>query len=390
MKKNVKLTTILAIATTVILLTTSIGWMADSTTLNAAQEDTPNEGDTFRLPPPVNTAAHDEWIEWYRTAEFDGLDHHTRDIILILHDFEADFHPDLEHDASWEVVALLAQKEMMQGIYPTSNNEQLLYSWLMGEYSPPSDINTIDRILLNIVGSADHMHRAHEVYEAAMFGASIGYVPDDLRDLDNSYWGREMFIATCDLIWDDCNPEEMRESIAANRELTPEEIAQLEADLENNPFSNTPDPILHESYMLPQAHAKEQLLTTGKYHRTFLNINAPNCSHQYTLGCSFNDRATGSDWNYVYEASTNHHDANQDSPHTSANVKFYASAGATLSTEALSQAISIIGKIDLPSDGSAKTDYGTTFVDISDTWNPPGANHSYGAEATSRATVTYN
>ena len=199
---------------TAILVAAYVGWMVDQTMPN-----TTSDGDhTSKIPAPVDTDTRDTWIEWYRTVEFDGLDHHTRDIILVLHDFEVDFHPDLDHDISWEVVALMAQRDMLGADYAPTANEELLHEWLIAEHEPPADMDLIDMAILEIVGSQENMYRADMVYEAAMFGASIGYVPDDLHMSDMSYWGREQFIAACDLVWEDCDPEEMRASIEAELE----------------------------------------------------------------------------------------------------------------------------------------------------------------------------
>ena len=203
---------------TAILVATSIGWVIDDQATSNVVSDADS---TSELPPATGTPTHSTWIEWYRTAEYDGLERHTRDILIVLHDFEVDFHPEFGHDISWEVVSLMAQRDILGMDYSPTANEELLHEWLISEYGPPADIDMIDMAILEIVGSEENLHRADMVYEAAMFGASIGYVPDDLQASDMRYWGREQFIAACDLVFEDCDPVWMRANIEAELERRP-------------------------------------------------------------------------------------------------------------------------------------------------------------------------
>ncbi|MXY37904.1 MAG: hypothetical protein F4Y82_00415 [Cenarchaeum sp. SB0665_bin_23] len=221
------LTSIAAVAVLVAVSPTS--WNgADQATLQDVPEEPENPGDTFILPPAVGTDAHDEWIKWYRNAEFDGLDSYTRDIVLALHDFEVAFHPDLNHDASTEAAALLAQRDRLDGAYTPTTNERLLHDWLIEQYPTPSTIQDIDDKLLDIVHTEDNLHHVKYVYNKLNEGANIGYVPKDLRDSDWEYWHWEMHIAACDILWEDCDPVQLREDLANNRELTAEEIEAIE------------------------------------------------------------------------------------------------------------------------------------------------------------------
>ena len=129
----------------------------------------------------------------------------------------------MDHDASAEVAALLAQKARLGDKYDPTTNESLVHDWLIAEYSPPKTISEIDAIILEIVGT-DNIHRAEEVHDTFNDAANTGHVLTDLYLSDRGYWHWEQHIAMCDLFWDDCDAEQLRADLTNNRELTEEEI----------------------------------------------------------------------------------------------------------------------------------------------------------------------
>lgn len=196
-----------------------------------SNDDNDNKnGTTFRSIPIVGTEAHDEWIEWYRTAEYEDMNALTRDIAIMFHDFEVKFNPDHDGpDVSGKAVALLIQKDrLLTGDdYDPTDNELLVHDWYITEHDPPADIGKIEAALRGIVGSADNMHYADDLYDATNVGANHGYVPNSLHMQNVIYWHYESLFASCEHFWDDCDADEMRKSVAMDRELTDTEMEQL-------------------------------------------------------------------------------------------------------------------------------------------------------------------
>ncbi|MYB46888.1 MAG: hypothetical protein F4X71_04005 [Cenarchaeum sp. SB0662_bin_33] len=390
-KKNKKLT-IMALALVIpiaILLAANPTQNGGSYVLFQGSSEAPeNPGDTFVAPPVVGTNAHDEWIEWYRNAEFDGLDSYTRDAALVLHDFEVMFSPDMEHDASWEVVALLAQKERLGDGYAPTTNEGLMHDWIIEQYQPPHTIPEIDAAVLAIVLTEDNFHYAENVYQTMTDVANIGYVPNDLREQDWEYWHWEMHIAVCDLFWEDCDPVQLREDLANNRELTAEEITAIEEYQNNNIRHGAVVTVEYDQSSLPTAYAAG-VRVVPKQNAAYLNLWADTCTHQDTIGCQFDDRDNGVGWNRVSESSTNHQDNRGDSPHTSDDIHFMASVSASNTSDVLSQYVYVTGQFTLPNDTTSLSKYGITGAVIQDEWDPSGSDHTYGAAAKTNADNTY-
>ena len=346
-----------------------------------------HEGGTFRLPPTPYTEAHDEWIEWYRTVELNAIESQTRDAALMAHDFEVAFHPDPDSDGSFIVVALLAQRDRLDGTYAPTTNERLMHDWVIQEHSPPNTISEIDDKLLDLVGSVDNLHYAEDLYDTMTSVANLGYVPNDLRDQDWEYWTWEGHIAACDLLFDDCDPVQLRLDLAENRELTEEELERLEGELGKQENSDAVDIVDH---VVPVAHAEELLTTVKKDNNAYLNVWADTCTHKHTIGCTFTDFNSGIGWNYVSESSTNHRDSHGDSPHTSSTIHFIVSVSAINSPGALSQYVYVYDKFTLPSTSTPVTDTGTIGASVRDSWNPSGQDHTFGASGKTYASVTYN
>lgn len=366
----------------IVAATASAMWIQDTSqdAISVTSSDNDTEHEKVRPIPPVGTEEHLEWIEWYRTANLDEMSALSRDTVLVLHDFEVDFHPGLDHDASAEVAALLAQKARLGDNYNPTTNELLVHDWLIAEYNPPKTIPEIDAAVLEIVGE-DNIYRAEEVYDTFTDAANRGHVPTDLRLSDMDYWHWEQHIAMCDLFWDDCDAEQLRADLANNRELTEEEIEQIEKEMAAN-SDTAPSTVGH----LPEAYA---IITAPKYNYAYINVWADTCSHQNTLGCDFQDRDEGIGRNSVEESSTNHRDSRGDSPHTSSTMHFQASASTSYSSGALFQYVSINGHFTHPNDGPTKTNYGTVGAFISDNRAASGSS-TFGAQASTYASVTYN
>lgn len=378
--KTISLMSLTAII--VVAATTSAIWIQD-TNQDAASvtfSDNDTEHEKVRPIPPVGTEEHLEWIEWYRTANLDEMSALTRDAAIIFHDFEVDFHPDGRGDIGGEVAALLVQKARLGNTYNPTTNELLLHDWLLKQYDVPKTIPEIDAIILEIVGM-DNIHRAEEVYDTLNDSANTGYVPTDLYLSDKDYWHWEQHIAMCDLFWDDCDAEQLRADLANNRELTEEEIEQIEKEMAAN-SDTAPSTVGH----LPEAYA---LIRVDKYNYAYINVWADTCTHRDSIGCDFRDYDSGTGQNFVEESSTNHRDSRDDSPHTSSVMHFQASVSTSHAPDALSQYVAINGHFTHPNDGPVKTDYGTTGASISD-YRDASDDSTFGAQASTYASVTYN
>ena len=96
--------------------------------------DEEKAGTTFYAPPAVGTESHDEWIEWYRTAEYEDRNAVTRDIAVLQHDFEVRFNTDHDGpDVTGVTVALLVQMDRLSGEYDPTANERLVHDWHITE-----------------------------------------------------------------------------------------------------------------------------------------------------------------------------------------------------------------------------------------------------------------
>ncbi len=335
--------------------------------------DDDEPGTTFYAPPAVGTESHDEWIEWYRTAEYEGMNALTRDIAVLQHDFEVRFNTDHDGpDVTGVAVALLVQMDRLSGEYDPTANEKLVHDWHITEHDPPSDPVEIYAALLGIIGTADNMHYAEALYDATNVGANFGYVPYDLHMQDRMYWHDEAFYASCEHFWDDCDADDLRASAAMNRELTTEEIADLHEHMDRDTTG--------DDDIIPSAYALERV---AKLNTAYMVVWADRstCTHYDQTKCRFQDSDDGIGWNRAFPASTDWHDIRGGSSHASSKIHYDGTVRASHSSGALSQYVYITAQFKIPSDSSSESAYGTTRANVSDSWNPPGTNHSYGAKA---------
>lgn len=262
-----KTKTILVATPAVVLAAAFVAWLPGSGEPQTQQIDVINDsgspkivtvsdndesGTTFYAPPPVGTEAHDGWIEWYRTAEYEDRNALTRDIAVLQHDFEVRFNPDHDGpDVTGVAVALLVQMDRLSGDYDPTANERLVHDWHITEHDPPSDPAEIYAALLGIIGTADNMHYAEALYDATNVGANFGYVPYGLHMQDVEYWHYEALFASCEHFWDDCDADNMRANVAASRELTSEEIADLHEHMDRDTTGD--DDIIPSAYAIRRA-----------------------------------------------------------------------------------------------------------------------------------------
>ncbi|MCY4490935.1 MAG: hypothetical protein OXC46_05650 [Thaumarchaeota archaeon] len=403
---------ILASATVLaVLAITFVAWSPDDIESNTQQNDITHDGEpleivtvlddeqidtTFRTIPPLGTKAHDEWIEWYRTAEYDGRNGITRDIAIVFHDFEVKFNPDHDGpDVSGVAVALLIQLDRLSDDYDPTVNERLVHDWYIAEHDPPSDPAEIYASLLGIVGTADNIHHAEALYNATNVGAYFGDVPYDLHMQDVEYWHYEAMFASCEHFWDDCDASSMRASVATNRDLTDEEIEDFNEQMEQDSglsvdTSYTAFDAVTDDGIIPVAWASIVSLPKQNHAYLVLWSDRDTCTHYAQTKCSFDQHDNGIGWNSVFPASTDWHDAYGGSSHASGAIHYSSSVSANYSPVAISQYVYITAQFKVPDTSSSTNDYGTITAHVSDKWNPPGSGHSYGAKARTYASVTYN
>ena len=210
-------------------------------------------------------------LDEFRTAALSPYNDAIRNAFFIEYDFEADFHPDMEVIVG-QVVALMVHKEMHDGTYNPTEAERRYHDFIMtfedtniNRPTMPSTADEIDRVLVNILGHVDHMHRAEELYASFNHKANIGNVHTDLFFSDEPYWGLLWMMAVCEHDAPEMDCANFPDIVAANRDLTDEEIAEIEQELAKEPDFSP----------IPSAHA---LLKASKPVSVYIRVIASNCS----------------------------------------------------------------------------------------------------------------
>ena len=109
-----------------------------------------------------------------------------------------------------------------------------------------------------MVGSKDNLHYAEDLYDVMTSVANLGYVPNDLREQDWEYWTWVGHIAACYILWDDCDPVQLRQDLAESGEITKEELERLKDGLGKQGNSDAGDAT---GRAVAAAHAEELALT---------------------------------------------------------------------------------------------------------------------------------
>lgn len=158
----------------------------------------------------------------------------VRDAFFIEYDFEADFHPHVD-TITGQVVSLMVHKEKHAGTYNPTEAERRYHDFIMefeADYMPkptiPDTVEEVDEALISILGHADHMYRVESLYDSFNKMANMGHVHDDLFFDDEEFWGLVFVVSACEYETPDVDCDAFPSIIAANRDLTEEEIAEVE------------------------------------------------------------------------------------------------------------------------------------------------------------------
>ncbi len=176
-------------------------------------------------------------LDEFRTATLTPYNDAVRDAFFIERDFEADFHPNGEAIAG-QVVALMVHKQKHDGTYDPTEAERRYHEFVtvyennyINRPAIPDTAAEIDSALIEILGHADHLHRAEALYESFNHMANIGNVPSELFFSDEDFWGLQFVVSACKLDTPNVDCASFPEIIAANRDLTDEEIEQVEREI---------------------------------------------------------------------------------------------------------------------------------------------------------------
>ncbi len=176
-------------------------------------------------------------LDEFRTAALTPYNDAIRDAFFMEHDFEADFHPDGEA-ITGQVVALMVHKQKHDGAYNPTEAERRYHEFIMifedGNINRPAIPDTaaeVDSALMEILGHAGHMHRAEALYGSFNRMANIGHVHSELFFSDEDFWGLQFVASACELDTPDVDCASFPEIIAANRDLTDEEIGRVEREI---------------------------------------------------------------------------------------------------------------------------------------------------------------
>lgn len=322
-------------------------------------------------------------LDEFRTAELSPYNDAIRDAFFLEYDFEADFHPDTEKVVG-HVVALMVHKEKHDGTYNPTEAERRYHEFIMRHEDDninkpdiPNTADEVDAALIAILGHENHMYRAHELYESFNNKANIGNVHTDLFFSDTDFWGVLWTIAMCEHETPDEGCDELAASIALNRELTPEEIEEIEKRIPADPdFS-----------LAPKAYAA---YSVSKPVTTYIRVTASNCAGYEP--CSKVASSSGpSNQEAETTQSTHVYSKNEDGEWIEVDLTYYGSGATRDSPDALSQYIWAKGKFTSPhSPPSPVTGHGTTFAEAEDDWTPDGRDYVFHAQVRSGAWAWYN
>ena len=176
-------------------------------------------------------------------------------------------------------------------------NERMVHDWHITKHDPPSDPAEIHAVLLDMVGTEDNIRYAEALYNATNVGAYFGYVPSDLHMQDVGYWHYEALFASCEHFWDDCDANSMRESVAANRDLTDEEIAEFTEQMERDGglSVDTPhavfDAVTDDDGIIPAAWAP---VSSPHQNHAYIVVwaDSKTCTHYEETECTFEPGVT--------------------------------------------------------------------------------------------------
>ena len=186
-------------------------------------------------------------LDEFRNATLTPYNDAIRNAFFVEHDFENDFHPDDEVIVG-QVVALMVHREKHAGTYDPTEAERRYHEFIMdfkNDYinrpTVPDTAADVDQALIDILGHVHHIHRAESLYESFNNMANIGHVHDDLFFADEDFWGLKFIMSVCEYDTPDVDCSAFPDILAANRDLTDEEIEEVEKMIDETESAKEPD-----------------------------------------------------------------------------------------------------------------------------------------------------
>lgn len=141
-----------------------------------------------------------------------------------------------------EIVALLAQKQVLQGTYSPSDPVREYHDWLFTKHAVPWTLDDVESRLSEITGGGKIYELAPQMAAAYHDMADHGSVPTELLENDREYWSDVLSISMCGYNAE-CDVAEKRASINANKSVTAEQMeAFLIFDANNGIDPETGEP----------------------------------------------------------------------------------------------------------------------------------------------------
>ena len=125
-----------------------------------------------------------------------------------------------------EIVALLAQKQILEGTYAPSDPVRRYHDWLFTKHAVPATAGAVESRLSEITGGGKIRALATQMAAAYHDMADHGSVPTELLEEDREYWSDVLSISMCGYR-SGCDVEEWRASMGERGNMTAEQIAAL-------------------------------------------------------------------------------------------------------------------------------------------------------------------
>ena len=188
-----------------------------------------------------------------------------------------------------EIVALLAQKQILQGTYSPSDPVRKYHDWLFTKHAVPATLDAVESRLLEITGGGKIYALATQVTAAYHDMADHGSVPTELLEKDRQYWSDVLSISMCDYDTE-CDVTEYRASINARGNVTAAQMAAFktfEANNGINPETGEPYACIFIQCASASGWVKLSLL-----HYVYAMIRPEMCQHGTGSTCEYADART--------------------------------------------------------------------------------------------------
>lgn len=189
-----------------------------------------------------------------------------------------------------EIVALLAQKQILQGTYSPSDPVQKYHDWLFTKNAVPATSDAVESRLSEITGNGKIYALATQVAAAYHNMADHGSVPTELLEKDRQYWSDVVSISLCDYSTE-CDVAVKRASINARENITAAQMAAFKTFEANNGIN----PETGEPYacIFIQCASASGWVKISLPHKVYALIRPAMCENGTGSTCEYTDTITG-------------------------------------------------------------------------------------------------